>query len=63
MRSQAQRMREHRQRLKDRGLVKVEVWVRPYDRQRLARYVRNRLDGHAVVAPASRSKTTGDDDG
>lgn len=52
--TKAELMREHRQRLRDRGLVKVEVWVRPYDRQRLARYVRNRLDGHAAVAASEK---------
>lgn len=48
-------MREHRLRLKARGLVKVEVWVRPDDRVRLARYVTVRLDGHAPVRADARS--------
>lgn len=51
MKPKAELMAEHRQRLRDRGLVPVQVWVHDYDRQRLARYVRNRLDGHAPEPP------------
>lgn len=39
-RSAAQRKADERQRYKDAGLVAVQVWINPRDREKLARYVK-----------------------
>jgi hypothetical protein len=38
--SAAQRKAEERQRQRDAGLVVVQVWVHPDDRQKLAHYIK-----------------------
>ena len=42
-------MREHRARLRAAGLVKVECWVGPAERERLGRYVEKVLGGYCPV--------------
>lgn len=39
-RSAAQRKADERQRQRDAGLVVVQVWVHPDDRQKLTRYIK-----------------------
>ena len=53
-RSKAELMREHRARLRAAGLVKVECWVQPEERERLSRYVETRLGG---FCPVGRQRT------
>lgn len=45
----AQGMAELRERRRAAGLVKVEAYIRPEDKPRLARYVRQRLGGECAV--------------
>jgi hypothetical protein len=40
MKTPAERKADERQRYRDLGLVVVQVWVHPQDREKLARYVK-----------------------
>ena len=53
-RPKAELMREHRARLRAAGLVKVETWIQPEERERLSRYVEGRLGG---FCPVGRQRT------
>ena len=55
-RSKADLMREHRARLRAAGLVKVEAWIQPEERERLATYVEKRLGG---FCPVGRQRPVG----
>ena len=51
-------MREHRARLRAAGLVKVEAWVYPAERERLGRYVEQRLGGFCPVGRHGQGPST-----
>ena len=57
-RSKAELMRDHRARLRSAGLVKVECWIQPEERERLSRYVEGRLGGFCPVGRQREGAST-----
>lgn len=55
-RTPAVAMRELRESRKEEGLVKVEVYIRPELKKRLASYVNHRLFGQCDTRPCRKSK-------